>query len=600
MMYNVSMQFSKRVVLVNTVIVIIPLFLLISGLAISGLRKEVKGAQKVALESLSKDMEQINEKLETFNLIEIMLNTNDTLRMFFITPESYSENEVIDTLKTQSSILENVLTITPYLYSVRLFAHNPIIPERWPMILSESRLSGADKHYWDFNYRADYLGNLNNLKEPSFCTTREVYKNHKLIGYLQIAVLMKDFFPSIYTTDGKEDTKYILKSFETENSFHLEPVTNPQMEEKNPALTERQIERLERIINKKRKSGDTKGVASFERWNQFVAWHYIPQLKTYLIHINNGRKFAAELMLDVFLIFVFLVLLVFILHAFIRYSTNKLFSGMYSLMDGMKSVKQGDYSVQIPVAGIDEVSEAQLTFNQMTTQIREQIDLIKTEQSLIADTEMKAMQNQINAHFLYNVLETIRMQAVLADQEEISESLQVLGKMMRYCLRWRVHRVPLSQEIEYIRSYVYILNIRNDYEITLEVDIPEEMMDLEIPKMTLQPLIENAFVHAIEATDEDATLRVFAKKSEDGSRVYLSVQDFGCGMDEKQVEKITTYLEADGYERDSKGSIGLKNIQQRLTVFYGKDYRLKVESKVGQGTTISVPVPNVLIQEEQG
>ena len=228
----------------------------------------------------------------------------------------------------------------------------------------------------------------------------------------------------------------------------------------------------------------------------------------------------------------------------------------------------------------------------MTKQLSSLVDQIKIEQGLIADTEMKAMQNQINAHFLYNVLETIRKQAVLADQDDIAESLQVLGKMMRYCLRWRIHRVTLSQEIEYIQSYIYILNIRNDYVITLDIDIPQELMGIEIPKMTLQPLVENAFVHAIEKEEKDASLHVYSEVSEDKSRVTLSVQDFGCGMDEEQINNIRKYLENDTFERDSKGSIGLKNIQQRLTVFYGKDYRIKVESELGKGTIISVPVPN--------
>jgi len=201
------------------------------------------------------------------------------------------------------------------------------------------------------------------------------------------------------------------------------------------------------------------------------------------------------------------------------------------------------------------------------------------------------MQNQINAHFLYNVLETIRMQAVLADQDDIAESLQVLGKMMRYCLRWRIHRVSLAQEIEYIRSYVYILNIRNDYVISLQIDIPDEYMDIEIPKMTLQPLIENAFVHAIEKTESDATLRVYAEIAEDKTKIFLNVQDFGEGMSSEQINKIKEYLADGTYERDSKGSIGLKNIQQRLTVFYGSDYRVEIESEEGKGTTIKVPVP---------
>ena len=109
----------------------------------------------------------------------------------------------------------------------------------------------------------------------------------------------------------------------------------------------------------------------------------------------------------------------------------------------------------------------------MTEQLRNQIEEIKKEQQQIADTEMKAMQNQINAHFLYNALETIKMQAVIAGESDVEESINVLGKLMHYCLRWRVHTVTLEEEVDYIRSYVYLLNIRNDYVISLETEVED-------------------------------------------------------------------------------------------------------------------------------
>jgi two-component system sensor histidine kinase YesM len=162
---------------------------------------------------------------------------------------------------------------------------------------------------------------------------------------------------------------------------------------------------------------------------------------------------------------------------------------------------------------------------------------------------------------------------------------------MRYCLRWRIHRVPLKQEIEYIRSYVYILNLRNDYKISLITEIPEEYENVEIPKMTLQPLIENAFTHAIEPLGQDAKINVSAEIAPDGKRLHLCVQDFGPGIEEKRLTEMRRYLFDDSLERSSTGSIGLKNIQQRLTMFYGKDYRLEIISVENKGTLVSVPIP---------
>ncbi len=585
------MKFSKRVVFVNTLIVIIPLFILLVFFTVNGLKRQLENSRKSAVDILNASVSQINEKMETFNLLETLIKTNETIRLYFISPQSYDEEEVISILMEESRYMESAAKITPYLYSMRLFALDPSIPERWPIILQASRLTENDKKEWSFNYHADYLGNQNAAKMPSVCRTREIYKNHKLICYMQIAVKMEDFFPLAYAELKDDNYEFVLQEITySDDSKRLENISSFERNTQGYVLTNKERSSLQNLIMD---SGKTSGVSTLNSWNRIVAWQYIPQMNIYMVHLNLGRDLAKELWMDLSLIVLGIVGFIWLMIFAVRFITNNLLSGIYTLIEGMQKVRQGDYTAKITVNSLDEVGQSQETFNEMTKQLSEQIDQIKKEQSLIADTEMKAMQNQINAHFLYNVLETIRMQAVLADQDEIAESLQILGKMMRYCLRWRVHRVSLNQEIEYIRSYVYILNIRNDYKITLEIDIPEEYMDIEIPKMTLQPLIENAFVHAIEATEADATLKIFAEMSPDKSRIYLSVEDFGCGMEEEVVKKIENYLADSQYERDSTGSIGLKNIQQRLSVFYGEDYKVRIESKVGEGTIISVPVPNV-------
>jgi two-component system sensor histidine kinase YesM len=239
----------------------------------------------------------------------------------------------------------------------------------------------------------------------------------------------------------------------------------------------------------------------------------------------------------------------------------------------------------------------------MTEQLRSQIEEIKKEQQLIADTEMKAMQNQINAHFLYNALETIKMQAVIAGETDAEESINVLGKLMHYCLRWRVHSVTREEEVEYIRSYIYLLNIRNDYVISLKTEIKDECKKIVIPKMSLQPLVENAFFYAIEPLGKDAVIKVYTEcEGPESDRLWLCVRDYGKGISKEKQEELAAYLAEDDYERDSTGSIGLKNIQQRLTMFCGKDYRLVIESKEGEGTLIKIPVPKkfTISENEEG
>lgn len=581
-----KMLFSRRIVFVYTVLVVIPLFLVISGVTHVLLARQNtrihEGEQLVFTENVN----TLDSALKTFDLVESIVAGDPELTLFLARPESATEEELISTILNRGAFLEQVCEITPDIYGIRVFSNSNLVPERWPIFLSSSRIAGENNNRFEFDYKANYLGNQNAMQAPSFCTTRKLNKGPKELGYIQISYKMNTVFPYLYNAEDKSNSYLIIRK---NDDFQSIDVIEKSLSYEHVRLQQKELKSLFKYLYS---TQETSGTVSFGTFNKYICWEYFPTLDVYLLQISSNKNVRTEFILIVAFVCAAFILISIALYFVIKYTTSHLMSGIYSVMDGMKQVKDGNLSVQIPITGIDEVSDTQSTFNSMTKQLASQIQQIKTEQSLIADTEMKAMQNQINAHFLYNVLETIRMQAVLADQDDIAESLQVLGKMMRYCLRWRIHRVSLSQEIEYIQSYIYILNIRNDYVISLKVDIPEELMGIEIPKMTLQPLIENAFVHAIEKEEKDASLRVFSELSEDKSRVILSVQDFGCGMDDEQVNIIKKYLDDDTFERDSKGSIGLKNIQQRLTVFYGADYRVKVHSEVGKGTIISVPVPN--------
>lgn len=579
------MTFSRRIVLVYTSIIIIPLAILIIGILFFSLRKEIKKLEENAITDISFDTQNVYRILKEFNSIESIILSDDEFNLFLNNPNSHNEDEMIKLLSEKTTLFEHLQVITVDIYGIRIFTNNSNILERWPVILQSSRLKSIPQK-WTLNYQADYLGNLNALKKESVCLTREIIKNHRLVGYFQVSTKMEDFFPTVYKNQNPHIKQYIFQQIKNTQNFNI--YENKTENNKNH-LTKKEL----KIIKNITEEGGTQKIGSImlRPSYEIISWSYIPEMELYLITKNTNEKIIQNFAIYIITFLLILIFLVVALHLIVKYASNRLLSGIYSVMDGMKKVKVGELSVQIPVSGIDEVVETQQIFNSMTKQLSNQIEQIKMEQKLIAETEMKAMQNQINAHFLYNVLETIRMQAVLAEQDDISESLQVLGKMMHYCLRWKIHRVTLAQEIEYIRSYVYILNVINDYKISLQVEIPDKYLDVEIPKMTLQPLIENAFVHAIEKTQSDAVLRVSAQVSEDKSNIILSVQDFGEGMSEEKVQNIKDYLADSTYEKDTHGSIGLKNIQQRLTVFYGNDYKIKIDSKLGEGTTISVPFP---------
>jgi two-component system, sensor histidine kinase YesM len=583
------MSFSRRLVCVYTGIVIIPLIVLFAFIIALTQHTQYRELRNLCVKTVRENTEKINASIKTFSLLDTMIETNNDLMLFFTIPESSDEDEIIATTNREATTIERIMSVVPSIYAVRIFADNHLIPERFPVILNSDRTDLRSLLLWEFNYSAAYMGNQNALKSLSVCSTRRLIKSRRGIGWLQISMKMADFFPFLYWSENSEQSDYVYRMNGINGKTDFVPMVNSAVTHINHPLDKKEMKRLLSAYTGSTGSGCARIRGNYG--THIVAWQTVPALNLVVVHACSTAAVSRNLAFIAVIASCGLFGSTVVLFFLIRGATSSMMAGVYSVMDGMKQVRTGNLAVRIPVGSTDEVGETQQTFNSMTEQLRSQIDQIKSEEHLIADTEMKAMQNQINAHFLYNVLETIRMQAVIADQDNIAESIMIVGKMMRYCLRWRVHNVALDQEIEYIRSYIYILNIRNDYEITLETDIPEKYELLDIPKMLLQPFVENAFNYAIEPVAKDAVIRIFAVPDKDGKKIWLCVQDFGCGMPEEKLAEIRSYLADETYERDTKGSIGIKNIQQRLTMFYGKEYRLEILSEPGKGTLIRVPVP---------
>ena len=598
----IRMNFSQKLVFAYTCIVVIPLFILV--ITAMGI---IRASRVEELETNSEGLLQencdiVNKNIDICNRIELLVNSNAKLTLFFTIPERSNEDEIIETMISETTMLERTLEATPNIYSLRVFSDNPLVPERWPIFMNSSRTDLGSLARWEYGYTADYLGNLGALKYDSVCTTRRLEKNHREIGYIQIAMRTSDFFPFLYKKINEYNDDYAFREVlnEETNRMELLPITNEIIEKNHTPLSRELFDEFYKKVYQ-RKYGEVipsgKVVLNKNGDVRYSSWVRIPDMNIILLHTCSSAQIQRSLLFIQSGILLGLIITVFLLYFLVRYLTTRLMGRVYKLIGGMKQVQNGNLEALVEVTGHDEVTEAQQTFNIMTEQLRSQIEEIRKEQQLIADTEMKAMQNQINAHFLYNALETIKMQAVIAGETDVEESINVLGKLMHYCLRWRVHTVTLEEEVDYIRSYIYLLNIRNDYVISLETEIKDECKQIVIPKMSLQPLVENAFYYAIEPLGKDAVIKVYTEcAGPEADRIWLCVRDFGKGIPQEKQKELMTYLADDTYERDSTGSIGLKNIQQRLTMFCGKDYRLVIESKEGEGTLIKIPVPKNSLQ----
>ncbi|HOO28519.1 MAG TPA: histidine kinase, partial [Lachnospiraceae bacterium] len=217
-----------------------------------------------------------------------------------------------------------------------------------------------------------------------------------------------------------------------------------------------------------------------------------------------------------------------------------------------------------------------------------QIETTRQMQEL--QPQIKALQNQINAHFIYNVLESVKMMAEINEEYEIADAISSFGKLLRYGMRWKSQYVTVEEEIDYIKDYLALFNLRFDYEISLNLTLSPGIMSQEIPKMSLQPIVENAVSHGMEEITEDSAIDINGEVEDDSC--YIRIRDPGCGMSEEEVDRLRKRLRGEIADISGSGNgIGLKNVQDRLQIRFGPEYGIKVTSKEGVYTQVEVKIP---------
>ncbi|MEK4474114.1 sensor histidine kinase [Paenibacillus sp. FSL R7-0048] len=257
----------------------------------------------------------------------------------------------------------------------------------------------------------------------------------------------------------------------------------------------------------------------------------------------------------------------------------------------MKQIEKGDLdNLEEQSLGVvsqtaqDEVSQLNRTFKMMIRRIRELIDENYAKQLIIRETELKALQAQINPHFLYNTLESINWLAKMNKQAKISEMVEALGYLFRSSIGLKDPLITLEKEITIVRNYVIIQKTRFDERLDFRMDVPEHLHDALIPKLTLQPLIENAIRYALEPNIEPCTISITVSEDEQG--LDIRVSDNGPGMSAEFIKDLQM-----GRVKTRGEGIGLANIAERIQIVFGPEWGTSIESEPGQGTTIHVRIP---------
>ena len=275
-----------------------------------------------------------------------------------------------------------------------------------------------------------------------------------------------------------------------------------------------------------------------------------------------------------------------------RIITKKISKPILKLNESVKSYETGG-TTDIYIGGSSEIRHLGYSVKKSYEQIEILMQEIIRQQNERRKSEMDALQSQINPHFLYNTLETIRMQALSCGNRNVATSIKLLGKSMRYVLdNTGTSFTTLTKELEYIKTYLSIQQLRfgDRVNYTLQVDEDLDTNSCKILPLLLQPVVENAILHGLESKTEDGMITIQIASAD--ATLLITIKDNGQGMTNEELDALRDRIR--NHPSSDTHSIGLYNINQRISLFYGEGYYMEIDSAIGAGTTVRLKIPKTI------
>jgi len=559
---------------------------------------------KTTIQQSDKEMNQKIAQLKQ-QVVTMIQNTEGIAGEIIFTSESqaflnnqfvFSKKESNQFIYNLQNILIRVKQVYPNQYfKIRFFSSNESIGEVYDVIYSIKRLQDEPFYSAIKNAKKNVLwGDLKQVQkyqdveqyfkvQPnknlalSFYEQVLSYDSNEIIGVLEIAILASKMF----------------------NGYYLNPASQMLVLDKNDAIINAEKSLFEGEISQamlENHQGVKEILINNEKYRivydtvEMTGYKIIAFIK--VESLLSGLKGYRNRMM------IIMVLAIIGVFSFVYGTTNLLFSRFRLMIKMMNRIQKGELDVKIDEDRQDEIGQLAHNFNLMTEKLQEMVlDLIEKE-TAHRDAEIRALQAQVNPHFLYNTLDGIRMQCEMRKQYDIAGVMVSLSELLRYNTKWTSDLVPLKDEIEHVVNYITIMETRFKDKIRFNVDIPELLLKHYVIKMMIQPLIENIFKYAFNRSKEIWEISLSGYTLD--SVIYIKVQDNGNGIEEETLRRINEHLENNISMNRANGSVGLWNVNQRIKVHFGDNYGLKVESQIDQGTevTIYLPISDQEVQTE--
>ena len=301
------------------------------------------------------------------------------------------------------------------------------------------------------------------------------------------------------------------------------------------------------------------------------------EVSTALMAKNSA--FTTSTIIAVMLLFVFIC--IFLAHKIAK----RILEPIRTICDSMEIIKEGNLYERVRISTKDEFEIMAEGFNRMIEQLDTQFRTDMERQNRLRLAEIKNLQAQIAPHFLYNTLESIKWLAKLGMNSEIQTTVEKLGILLKSSMNFKKNLIPLRDEMRVVTSYIGIQQIRYGDKFTVEIDVPENLLDCLVPNLVIQPIVENAMVHGVEKTVGTGSLVIRGFRT--GEDISIEISDNGPGISKNRMETLFSNGDGDG----DKESIGLINVDRRIKLDFGPAYGVSIRSTEGEGTAVTVNIP---------
>lgn len=575
---------NTRIITKMTAIYVLAILIPSVLMAVYGYRESVRLTEQEALSDATNVFAEVysllTEQINDVTYLADQIAYNMRLRVFLAKDYRFQAYDILTYRDVIFPVIEYASAFPGNgVTGIRVFAANDSIPEYWPYFYHEERaqasswfdefISSPVDSRWiypsDSALSSDYV---EFDSERVFTHARKIFgQSMRLVGTLAVHVGERHLLQTLDRFADEHGNYHLISSslgtlYSSGHSPGLQELGVSQAREDQHTLVRRGP------------------MAYISR--------RLPSMDHLVVGAINLRARARETNPNRYLIPVVIITSVALLEIISYLGLTRLLRRMRQMSETMDRAAAGDFNTRIPVTTHDEMGQIAKDFNIMIAKINDLVTETVERETTQKDAQLRALQLQINPHFIYNTIDTFRMQLVLEKNFKLADGLATFGKMLRYNVKEGNLYATLEEELEYVRKYLFIQRIRYSDRIELHDRVQHEHRDDMILKFVLQPIVENSVTHGI--TSPTQRIRIEITSRLENGLLEVQVRDDGAGISNDDLWCIRKRL-ADRSEDSIESGIGLSNIHRRLRLYYGRPAGLTINSEPGRFTSVRITAP---------